>query len=798
MYYNNSHLYSRLVTRLFTDPESEIAIYTLYQHYRLECVDSGKEEAITKHSFGRLFTELYPNVAKVHSRTKERTSVTKYRGLRLKDMSIDEDDVFDAQTVVMSLPTSSTVTQQNNTSVHVAFDSGLLSNGNVLYKNVIFHEDGQWSLSISGVKINLGLYHVNNIYGCNQKSISDVCVIVQRLRLCQGVEAKKVHMNDKVIVDFWTKSGDENYGKRSVRSSKCPRVLKLGSIASFCRVCRQVPHNNPLPPINQSTPEATPNRTGLSKADIQRLVPNASESLIDFILTQLLIANNTNAKSNRWPKAVLQSCMTLWTRSPQAYRDLKSSGMMILPSESILKLYKNCISQSSGFSDEVFEWMANEADRLNIPADGRMGGIIIDEMSIQADITVVHKGSSLELVGFVERMTESKSIKIIQDGSEKQEVAQHVFQFVFLGFGGFRFPFAHFPVTEASAAEIHCMFWEAVSQLSAWGFVCKYVNMDGANANRSFMKMNLEPADNMKTMAATSEVDPNQKVIFMMDYSHGIKKIRNNLIKSVKGCKSRLLTLLDDTVLVWHWWEDAYKWDKANPVQLHRKLTEAHIYPTNGEKMRNHLAEQVLDIDMLRLFVEFQASLGAYGVKLQGVIDMLIHTSKLIANFRDTRPLKLLSDNRLSDNKKALDWFETWEANLTRKSTAEKARCLMSYQCREDLRSCVIGFHELCVSHLTENPNSSIIPSRINSDVVENHFCQQRGLHSGNNTNPNYATYQKSVNSIILGQNTISRKSNSGGLKRSAAEPYAFNIPGPLRPSVKSMKYESHGDSIRF
>ena len=57
-------------------------------------------------------------------------------------------------------------------------------------------------------------------------------------------------------------------------------------------------------------------------------------------------------------------------------------------------------------------------------------------------------------------------------------------------------------------------------------------------------------------------------------------------------------------------------------------------------------------------------------------------------------------------------------------------------------------------------------------------FSSLPALHNGANRNPSYATYQKTNNSIILGQSSISRKSNTSG---KAAEPYSFNNPGPIR-----------------
>lgn len=65
--------------------------------------------------------------------------------------------------------------------------------------------------------------------------------------------------------------------------------------------------------------------------------------------------------------------------------------------------------------------------------------------------------------------------------------------------------------------------------------------------------------------------------------------------------------------------------------------------------------------------------------------------------------------------------------------------------------------------HKLKKQSASIIPCRLNSDIIENIFCQQRNLHNVANTNPTYLGYCYSINSVILGQETISRKSHTGG-----------------------------------
>lgn len=122
-----------------------------------------------------------------------------------------------------------------------------------------------------------------------------------------------------------------------------------------------------------------------------------------------------------------------------------------------------------------------------------------------------------------------------------------------------------------------------------------------------------------------------------------------------------------------------------------------------------------------------------------------------------------MSDERLKQNSDAINWFINWENKVKRDTDIKnKEKHLISHQTREDIISSVKGFEELCIYKLKKS-NSSIIPSRVNSDIIENMFCQQRTLHNGANTNPTYLGYCNSVNSVILGQTSISRKSNVGG-----------------------------------
>ena len=95
--------------------------------------------------------------------------------------------------------------------------------------------------------------------------------------------------------------------------------------------------------------------------------------MVSFLLSQ---AQNIerDIRGRRWPKEIISTSLELFNRSPKGYDLLRQSDMFILPSPSLLILYKNTVKQKPGFQEEVFKWMFAEAERLRISPEGRKGG----------------------------------------------------------------------------------------------------------------------------------------------------------------------------------------------------------------------------------------------------------------------------------------------------------------------------------------------------------------------------------------------------------------------------------------
>ena len=128
------------------------------------------------------------------------------------------------------------------------------------------------------------------------------------------------------------------------------------------------------------------------------------------------------------------------------------------------------------------------------------------------------------------------------------------------------------------------------------------------------------------------------------------------------------------------------------------------------------------------------------------------------------RPIAVLNDPRLATLQEVSEWFLAWErfVNESQLPKKDKSKMIMSSECHEDIQACIQGFILLCKFVLERSNSIHITPGLVNSDVIENIFNQQRSTYNGSNTNPNALQYRNSIDSILIGQNIISRKSNAG------------------------------------
>ena len=149
--------------------------------------------------------------------------------------------------------------------------------------------------------------------------------------------------------------------------------------------------------------------------------------------------------------------------------------------------------------------------------------------------------------------------------------------------------------------------------------------------------------------------------------------------------------------------------EKLHMGQIHQKLKHDHMNPNSEQKLRNHLAEDVLDSNMLNLMTEYVQYHPHEKADCEGPSALLTHTSTLIDIFKDTRPLKDPSDQRLLDTREASEWFQNW------KMCAETTHHLMSKETQEDIAVLLPDLLALC-RHCLTNIHVPVTPAYINTE----------------------------------------------------------------------------------
>lgn len=146
------------------------------------------------------------------------------------------------------------------------------------------------------------------------------------------------------------------------------------------------------------------------------LIQNAPENMKKFLMARYkFLCGPVKHEKRVWDKSVIKICHNLCSRSTKSYEDLVDSKIFQLPSGHNLRRFKNAVPQESGISDEIFHWMRNTAEKVNVHEAGYYGGLLHDEAKVQQDLGINIKGKTNQLVGWVDTSDECEHLRIIKD-----------------------------------------------------------------------------------------------------------------------------------------------------------------------------------------------------------------------------------------------------------------------------------------------------------------------------------------------------------------------------------------------
>ena len=734
----NPQFYFRLLQFVRPTTTSLCNVAILYGNYHKYCEEHDVDPK-TEQSFKKTVASLF-GVKSTTIRFKQE-NVAVYKGLEYSPNPPNNSTDF------TNLPAGWFKVSAEDSVVCVARKSGIFINDVEILKEVTFYCDGSISIRVRNKSIepqSLGLPpSLNN--SC--LPMGDYLQRVSSINICMG-KLYEGHGQVQCIVN-----GEVTNRKFSKSCYNALHILASGDICQRCHSIKQVAPTSDSD-IHQQH-ESASNETPTTHAeesqlpscdtepnvDLSFFFPGANETLMQFVIAQSKCSNlaeiGGDSRTRRWPAEVLNLAMSLWITSPVSYRIL--CKYFFLPSEKLLQLYKNSINKNPGINEDMMTWMYHECDRTNTP---KIGGVVFDEMAIQSGIQLQPKGAGLEVIGVVDFGEDGEGIHKQQKSSDKIQLATTALQFVFLGLNGFRFPFAYMLNKGLTCGQLCTIFWDIISTLQTYDFTISFTCMDGASTNRSFVNM---ICDSSSYLAKNISSARDASIACIMDYSHVIKKIRNSLYASGKSERHKRQVQHKLGHIYWENFVSAFQWDYNNHYcRIHRKLTSEHFELNSSLKMRNHLAEQVLNNDMLLLLKCFQKSLQN-PESLDATIDLVSHTAPLVEIFRSHMPITSIHDDRLDELRSILHYLEDWHEFCKEEKGKHKSKqeIFITSECYQDLKSCIQGFISLC--HMSV-PQHAIIPALVNSDVVENLFCMQRAIYNGPNTHPDAAHYRYILN----------------------------------------------------
>jgi DNA transposase THAP9 len=445
-------------------------------------------------------------------------------------------------------------------------------------------------------------------------------------------------------------------------------------------------------------------RSNVKNNDIFNKLQFPSKDSKTLVKMQIL---RTKISRKPWSFDEQQFALSLFYKSPSAYKFLKNSKQIILPGLSTIRRWIGNSKFKTGFNNGILKQLKIKTGTMT--EQERFCTLIFDEMKIK---NFLEYSKFLDLVeGFEDLGSIGRSKKL----------AGQAMVFMIRGvYSSWKLPFAYFlPSTSVNHGALSELLIEAITKLFDCGFIVLTMVCDQGTNNVSALIKDL----NMTKDKPFIEIN-GRKVFSIFDVPHLYKNLRNNFIKNnfiYKGNETSFQDL-----------KDTYELDKnSNTSRSLLKITNNHINPGPFQLMSCKLAMQLFSNSMA-------ASMQSCILTKQLQSKTAPHTVEMIKDFNNL--LDILNSNSLFDSNpykcaiskerpqqldyllKAQHWIETLKKKKIKERQDIRPPCFdgliwtinsikMIYT-----QQCGLGYNYL-------------LTSRFNSDAIENAFSvfRQRG-----------------------------------------------------------------------
>ncbi|KAK3593262.1 hypothetical protein CHS0354_012355 [Potamilus streckersoni] len=217
-----------------------------------------------------------------------------------------------------------------------------------------------------------------------QNAVDGLVYLCENLKLCKGRRCDEKYLaSENEVKEDWSRLYSKNEIDKRVRSGACKIIAPWTTREELCTVCRllryrkrkaeeeeedacivpdiETSEDNKMTPVERPSMELEPNGTvadspeviltANADAETDKLLKAVTISDVPErfnILLESQLRNNEKEKDprhRRWNQDIINLCLNLYSKSPSAYQELKSSGFLTLPSKRLLQYYKNSVKE---------------------------------------------------------------------------------------------------------------------------------------------------------------------------------------------------------------------------------------------------------------------------------------------------------------------------------------------------------------------------------------------------------------------------------------------------------------------
>ena len=238
----------------------------------------------------------------------------------------------------------------------------------------------------------------------------------------------------------------------------------------------------------------------------------------------------------RYHPMIIRYCLSLATKSPACYEELRKSNILVLPSQRTLKDYRNSIRPKTGFHEVLGELKKLTDSYFDVQ---RYIVLLFDEMKIMSNL--VFDKVTGELIRYLDLGDPDINFAVLD---KVDDIAAHALVFFVRGVcTELKFSLAYFATNGITSYQLMPLFWEAVCLLelscNLWVIAA---TSDGASPNRRFYRMHKSLDNNADGDVCYRTINfyaPQRYIYFFSDAPHLVKTTRNCLYSSEHGSNTR-------------------------------------------------------------------------------------------------------------------------------------------------------------------------------------------------------------------------------------------------------------------